>query len=460
MSFLGKFTPQNFRKGILIFEKLLILLSAMAAYLGMIALCYPAMMENLSTVLILAFVYLAIFVLLFNSYGCQQVGVLRLKELLFSFALTTVLADILSYFILVLASGGMLVVWPFFALLGVQLAVGMLLYIVANKTYFSLNPAYDTVVICANSKWEAEIIAKFRRIPERYNISQVLYEQAEEAEMFFAIDHHDTVILGDIAQEKREKILNYCFEKNRRLYLLPTVQDIMLNNASVTQIGDTMALLCKNRPVSMEQLAIKRLADVFISVVALTVLSPVLAIVALLIKLYDGGPVMFRQKRYTRNNEVFTLIKFRSMIVDAEKDGAQFTVPGDKRITPIGKFIRATRIDELPQLLNVLRGDMSIVGPRAERLENADAYTEMMPEFRYRTKVKAGLTGYAQVYGKYNTSFEDKVRMDLYYIENYSLLLDLKLLLYTIKVIFMKESTEGFENETLQEELHPEEPKN
>ena len=460
MSFLGKFTPQNFRKGILIFEKLLILFSAMAAYLGMIALCYPAMMENLSTVLILAFVYLAIFVLLFNSYGCQQVGVLRLKELLFSFALTTVLADILSYFILVLASGGMLVVWPFFALLGVQLAVGMLLYIVANKTYFSLNPAYDTVVICANSKWEAEIIAKFRRIPERYNISQVLYEQAEEAEMFFAIDHHDTVILGDIAQEKREKILNYCFEKNRRLYLLPTVQDIMLNNASVTQIGDTMALLCKNRPVSMEQLAIKRLADVFISVVALTVLSPVLAIVALLIKLYDGGPVMFRQKRYTRNNEVFTLVKFRSMIVDAEKDGAQFTVPGDKRITPIGKFIRATRIDELPQLLNVLRGDMSIVGPRAERLENADAYTEMMPEFRYRTKVKAGLTGYAQVYGKYNTSFEDKVRMDLYYIENYSLLLDLKLLLYTIKVIFMKESTEGFENETLQEELDPDETKN
>ena len=411
MSFLGKFTPQNFRKGILIFEKLLILFSAMAAYLGMIALCYPAMMGNLSTVLILAFVYLAIFVLLFNSYGCQQVGVLRLKELLFSFALTTVLADILSYFILVLASGGMLVVWPFFALLGVQLAVGMLLYIVANKTYFSLNPAYDTVVICANSKWEAEIIAKFRRIPERYNISQVLYEQAEEAEMFFAIDHHDTVILGDIAQEKREKILNYCFEKNRRLYLLPTVQDIMLNNASVTQIGDTMALLRKNRPVSMEQLAIKRLADVFISVVALTVLSPVLAIVALLIKLYDGGPVMFRQKRYTRNNEVFTLVKFRSMIVDAEKDGAQFTVPGDKRITPIGKFIRATRIDELPQLLNVLRGDMSIVGPLAERLENADAYTEMMPEFRYRTKVKAGLTGYAQVYGKYNTSFEDKVRM-------------------------------------------------
>ena len=207
----------------------------------------------------------------------------------------------------------------------------------------------------------------------------------------------------------------------------------------------------------MEQMAIKRLADILISAIALIVLSPVLAIVALLIKLYDGGPVLFRQDRYTRNNEIFTLVKFRSMIVDAEKDGAQFTVPGDKRITPIGKFIRATRIDELPQLINVLKGDMSIVGPRAERLENADAYTEMMPEFRYRTKVKAGLTGYAQVYGKYNTSFEDKVRMDLYYIENYSLFMDFKLLLYTIKVIFMKESTEGFENETLKEEFRQEE---
>ena len=284
-----------------------------------------------------------------------------------------------------------------------------------------------------------------------------VHADASEEEMFFAIDAHSNVILGDIAAAKREKVLNYCFENNRRIYILPTVQDIMLNSAAVTQIGDTMALLCRNRPMTMEQMAIKRLADILISAIALIVLSPVLAIVALLIKLYDGGPVLFRQDRYTRNNEIFTLVKFRSMIVDAEKDGAQFTVPGDKRITPIGKFIRATRIDELPQLINVLKGDMSIVGPRAERLENADAYTEMMPEFRYRTKVKAGLTGYAQVYGKYNTSFEDKVRMDLYYIENYSLFMDFKLLLYTIKVIFMKESTEGFENETLKEEFRQDE---
>lgn len=457
MSFLKKFTPQNFRKGILIIEKLLILLATSAAYLGMLELFYSAVCTDFSKILILVLLYLVIFVLLFSAYGCWKIGILRLKELIFSFLLSAFLADGISYFIVVLAAGEMLLIWPFVGLFAVQAVVGMVLYIIANKTYFSLRPAYNTVVICANNRWEEEIIGKFRRIPERYHISQVLYEDASEEEMFFAIDAHSNVILGDIAAAKREKVLNYCFENNRRIYILPTVQDIMLNSAAVTQIGDTMALLCRNRPMTMEQMAIKRLADILISAIALIVLSPVLAIVALLIKLYDGGPVLFRQDRYTRNNEIFTLVKFRSMIVDAEKDGAQFTVPGDKRITPIGKFIRATRIDELPQLINVLKGDMSIVGPRAERLENADAYTEMMPEFRYRTKVKAGLTGYAQVYGKYNTSFEDKVRMDLYYIENYSLFMDFKLLLYTIKVIFMKESTEGFENETLKEEFRQDE---
>ncbi len=452
MSFLKKFTPQNFRKGILVLQKLLIILITVALYIGMMIFVYPSLIVGFTNYIIVTLLYLAIFMLLFSAYGCHRVGMLRLKELIFSFVLTTFLADTISYFIIVLAVGKMILVWPFAVLLVVQTVLGIFLYIVANKTYFSLNPAYHTVVICANSQWEEEIIGKFRRIPERYNISQVLYEGATEEEIFLAIDRHSTVILGDIASPKKEKIINYCFENNRRLYILPTVQDIMMNSATSTQIGDTIALLCKNRPMTMEQLAVKRLMDILISAIGLILLSPILAIVALLIKLYDGGPVMFRQDRYTRNNEVFTLIKFRSMIVDAEKDGAQFTVPGDKRITPIGKFIRATRIDELPQLINVLRGDMSIVGPRAERLENADAYTKMLPEFRYRTKVKAGLTGYAQVYGKYNTSFEDKVRMDLYYIENYSLLMDLKLLLYTVKVIFMKESTEGFEKQNLKEE--------
>jgi lipopolysaccharide/colanic/teichoic acid biosynthesis glycosyltransferase len=199
--------------------------------------------------------------------------------------------------------------------------------------------------------------------------------------------------------------------------------------------------------------------DIIISLLLLLISSPVMLIVALLIKLYDRGPVFYKQKRYTYDSKVFNLIKFRSMIVDAEKDGPQYTVDNDPRVTPIGRFIRAARIDELPQLFNILVGDMSLVGPRAERVENLDKYASMMPEFKYRLKVKAGLTGLAQLYGKYNTSFEDKARMDIYYIVNHSLLLDIKLMLYTIKILFSKESTHGFDESVVKNKLNTSEKK-
>ena len=206
--------------------------------------------------------------------------------------------------------------------------------------------------------------------------------------------------------------------------------------------------------MSLESLIVKRLFDIVFSILFLVLTLPITVIVALIIKLYDRGPVFFKQKRLTRNCEEFDILKFRSMVVDAEKDGAQFTVPNDDRITPIGKFIRATRIDEIPQFINVLKGEMSIVGPRAERVENYEAYTKELPEFNYRTKVKAGITGYAQIYGRYNTSYEDKLRMDIYYIENFSLLNDIKLILSTVKVLFSAEATEGFEQKFLNEDEH------
>ena len=130
--------------------------------------------------------------------------------------------------------------------------------------------------------------------------------------------------------------------------------------------------------------------------------------------------------------------------MDAEKAGVQLAQENDSRITKVGAFIRATRIDELPQLFNILKGDMSFVGPRPERPEFVEEYSKTVPEFSYRMKVKAGLTGYAQVYGKYNTTFLDKLKMDLLYIEKYSILLDIQIILTTVKVVFMKESTEGF----------------
>ncbi len=166
------------------------------------------------------------------------------------------------------------------------------------------------------------------------------------------------------------------------------------------------------------------------------------------IKFYDKGPILYKQTRLTKDDKEFKIYKFRSMIVNAEGDGvAKLAKENDDRITPVGHFIRATRIDELPQLFNILKGDMSFVGPRPERPEIANEYCKEIPEFCFRTKVKAGLTGYAQVYGKYNTTPYDKLKLDLFYISNYSLWTDIKLILMTVKIIFKKEATEGVDDD-------------
>ena len=176
----------------------------------------------------------------------------------------------------------------------------------------------------------------------------------------------------------------------------------------------------------------------------LVLASPVMLLTALAIYLYDGGPVLYRQVRCTRDAREFRILKFRSMRVDAEKDGvARLASRHDTRITPVGRFIRAVRIDELPQLFNILKGEMSFVGPRPERPEIIAQYMEEMPEFSLRMKVKAGLAGYAQVYGKYNTAPYDKLKLDLFYIENYSVWMDVKLMLLTVKILFTPDSTEG-----------------
>ena len=190
---------------------------------------------------------------------------------------------------------------------------------------------------------------------------------------------------------------------------------------------------------------IKRLLDIILSGVALIILSPVLLIVAILVRTKLGSPVIFHQERPGKDEKIFTLCKFRTMTDGKDENGN--LLPDEVRLTKFGKLLRSTSLDELPELWNILKGDMSIVGPRPERVEHVEKYSKEVPEFSYRLKVKGGLTGYAQIYGKYNTSAYDKLRLDLMYIEKYSLLLDIKLILMTLQIMFRKESTEGFKKE-------------
>ena len=197
--------------------------------------------------------------------------------------------------------------------------------------------------------------------------------------------------------------------------------------------------------------------DIVLSLLGIFIASPLMIITAIAIKLYDGENVIHKQVRLTQGGKEFEVYKFRSMIKDAEKDGiARLSAEGDVRVTPIGKVIRKTRLDELPQLFNILKGEMSLVGPRPERPQIAEEYRAYMPEFDYRLKVKGGLTGYAQIFGKYNTTPYDKLKLDLMYIENYSVWLDLKLIIMTIKIVFMKESTEGVADGQITASLEPE----
>lgn len=393
---------------------------------------------------ILTLLYCILFVLFAATYGCFRIGVLRLKEIIYSYGLTIVITNVLAYFVMCLIARIILSPVMMIALTLLQIIVGMFLCWVANKIYFKLYPARDCIVICSDAEKDAGIVERFMKLKERYRICMICNENIGFDELTANISKYSTVILCNKDENLRTKLVAHCFEQNKRLFVVPRMYDIMMNSAHTTQIGDELVYLLKNRGPSTEQLIVKRVVDVVFSLIGLIICSPFMLITALLIKLQDGGKVFFKQERVTRNGEKFMLIKFRSMIEDAEKDGKpHMAEDNDARITKVGKVIRAIRFDETPQFINILKGEMSLVGPRAERVEHVQEYTKQFPEFAYRNKVKAGLTGYAQVYGKYNTPFEEKVKMDMLYIENYSLLLDFRLILFTVKILFMKEPTEG-----------------
>ena len=255
------------------------------------------------------------------------------------------------------------------------------------------------------------------------------------------------VVICDIPSGERNRILKYCYGRGIRTYTTPKISDVLIRSAESQHMFDTPLLMSRNTGLTIEQRAIKRAVDIVISLAACIPAVPIMAIVALCIKLDDGGRVFYKQKRLTEGGREFFVYKFRSMREDAEKDGvARLAGENDDRITRVGHVIRAIRFDEIPQLINILKGDMSIVGPRPERPEIAKDYEKEIPEFAYRLKAKAGLTGYAQVYGKYNTTAYDKLKLDLMYVQNYSLRLDFEIMFKTVQILFMKESTEGVED--------------
>ena len=402
-------------------------------------------------------VYALMLLVFFWNSDCTMFGQLRLPDLIIGQVEALFLVNFLTYFQLCLMANGVVSPVPMLGVWAAEIAASVVLMLLYHKLYLRMYAPHDMLLIYG-SKRGLTLKFKMDARPEKYHITEVLSAGAPFEVLCQRIRQHDSVVLNEVPAQIRDDILTFCYRYRIRTYVAPEITDIMLRGAENNTLFDVPLMVVKGTGPSPAQRIAKRAMDLILCSVAMIPAAPVMLLVALAIKLEDHGPVFFRQKRLTRGGKEFEILKFRSMIVDAEKyAGAVLATDHDPRITKVGRFIRATRLDELPQLLNILKGDMSIVGPRPERKVLADEYAKDIPEFPYRLKVRGGLTGYAQIYGKYNTSAYDKLRLDMMYIENYSLLLDIRLIILTLRIIFSKDSTEGAdvaeENEKKAEEL-------
>lgn len=382
-----------------------------------------------------------------NMYGALKLGYMKTYEAVYAQTLASVCTNGLMYIPIVLLTKHFQSIIPLFWMTVLDFFVIAVWSFLAIKLYRTLYPPRKVLLVYGERPISV-FLDKINDRTDRFVIGESLHISAGEKVIREKIKKYEGVVICDIPSRIRNSILKFCYGESIRVYATPKISDIIIRSAESLHFFDTPLILSRNDGLTFEQRFIKRTVDLILCVSAAVLLSPIMLITALAIKLYDKGPVLFFQDRCTKDGKVFSICKFRSMIIDAEREGISIpATDSDPRITPVGAFIRKYRIDELPQLFNVIKGDMSLVGPRPERIEHVMLYTEEIPEFKYRMKVKGGLTGFAQVYGKYNTSAYDKLKLDLMYIQNYSFLQDIEIIFKTIKILFIKESTEGFSTE-------------
>ena len=394
------------------------------------------------TGLLMGVIYCVLYMTYGRVYESFLISLVRITEMVYSQALALLMSDGILYLVLSLMERRLVAVMPILGLFAVQLVISVLWSVCAHKWYFAVFAPKRTAVIHDRGRDVGELIGTYG-LSKKFEVCRTAtLEECLEGN-FAVLEGMQTVFLCGISSHDRNLILKQCVEKGITVYVLPKIGDIIMSGAKQMHLFHLPFLRVGRYDPAPEYLMLKRLFDVVVSGCALIVLSPVMLLVAWAVR-RDGGPAFYRQCRLTKDGRRFDVLKFRSMRVDAEKDGkARLASANDDRITPVGHFIRKVRIDELPQLINILKGDMSIVGPRPERPEIAAEYEKELPEFSLRLQAKAGLTGYAQVYGKYNTTPYDKLQMDLMYIANPSFWEDLRIIFATIKILFLPESTEG-----------------
>ena len=373
---------------------------------------------------------------------CFRVSILQIRDVIFGEVLATMITDIIMYILIWMLSIHLPNLIPGLITWGGQCVIGVIWAYVMHQSYFSTHPPLRTIVIYDERMGMENLIHTYG-LEKRFNIKTV-YPVESIMDKLEVMEEFDAAFLCGIHSRERNIILKHCISHKIKLFMIPRIADVMMRGSEQIHMLHLPILKTQRYKPSIEYQIIKRTMDIVVSGIATIVLSPLFLITAIAVK-SDVGPAFYKQKRLTKDGKVFEILKFRSMRVDAEKYSGAVLSAGenDPRITKVGRIIRACRLDELPQLLNILKGDMSLVGPRPERPELQKEIEKEVPEFGLRLQAKAGLTGYAQLYGKYNTTFYDKLLMDLMYISKPSILEDLTIMLATVKILTSKESTEG-----------------
>ncbi len=386
---------------------------------------------------------------LVSIYGGYAIGRLKSKPIITSLSLATFATDLVTHLQLcimnvnennndhfVYESPELLIL-----VMAIQFALIVLFTYFGHFVYFAINKPEKCCVITSSEISLNNIMPKIDRFKKQYNVTDMIHFTSPN--VYDIMNECDTVFIYDVPTKQKVLFTEYCYASNKNVYSNFEMTDVVMIGAKSILLDDKPMVSAVIRDLTLEQRFIKRVMDIVISLVGIIITGPIMLVAAILIKAEDGGKIFFRQKRATKGGKLFNVFKFRTMKeVDSVNRSAS---TDDDRITKVGKYLRMFRIDELPQFFNILKGDMSVVGPRPEMVENVDKYTAELPEFSYRLKVKGGLTGYAQIVGKYNTSPKDKLVLDLMYIEKYSLWLDFKLIMQTITVLFKaSDSTKGF----------------
>ncbi len=388
-----------------------------------------------------------------SVYGGYDIGKRKSKPVISSLIMAVSLTDLVTYLQLQImnvndANNSSLVLfgWDFVLLLcamAVQVLVIVLFTRIGNKLYFDVHPPEKCCIVAGSREAAEHVAAKLLRYRLQYAVQDMVNYSASD--VYKSILRSDAVFFADVPSEYKSRLLSYCYEQQKSVYVTADLYDVMIANGRQVILDDCPFIAMGKGEMELHEQLVKRMMDIFVSAVALLLLSPVMLLAAVSILMEDGGPVFFLQDRMTIRGKVFKIIKFRTMRREKDVAGPQQSVrQNDGRITRVGAVLRKYRIDELPQFINIFVGDMSVVGPRPEMLENIAQYSKEYPAFAYRQKMKAGLTGHAQIEGRYNTTAKDKLMMDLMYIENYSIWLDVKLLLRTLTVFFKSDSTQGF----------------